>query len=367
MNYTVEYINKTTLNQALRLLKGVAGNESYYGADDRYVQWQYFDSPFKTTITGEDDYSIVVFLDEKKTILALEAFLPWKTFVNGKEISTVWEMEWINFSRIKGLGRELTKFLREKSEIFCVYGLNHLSLHAYEKLGYSIKEEIERKVAILNAKGCIELFVNNQIEGQSEFFMQSETACLSNKVRYFDIKVIEKISEKYWLDHIERFSVTSLKDIRALKWRYFEHPHIEYKVIALDPEAKMGLAVVRVEKIRNFKERVLRILELFPVRGYERDLIRAVLTFGFDQGAILADFFCASKKYCDEICLSPFMPLSEHRRYNVPMLFHPIEVREATSINMVLDHDIKGDTISFDNFYATKGDSDRDVFIKDDT
>lgn len=365
MKYTAEYIDKTTLNQALRLLKDLSGNESYYGADDKYVQWQYFDSPFKTTITGDNDYSILVFLDEKKTILALEAFLPWKTFVNGKEIIAVWETEWVNFSKIKGLGRELTKLLREKSGIFCAYGLNHRSLRAYGSLGYAIKEEIERKIAILNADKCLELFFNNQIKGQKEFLMQSEISCLSDNIRYFDIKNIEKISEKYWLNHIERFRISSFKDKTALKWRYFEHPYIEYNFIALDPEAKMGLAVVRVEKIGNFKKSILRILELFPGRRHEKDLVMAVLKFGFDQGVIMADFFCVSKKYCDEICPSPFIPFSEHRQYEIPMLFHPIEVRETMSINMILDHNITGDAVSFDNFYATKGDSDRDVFIKD--
>lgn len=366
LNYSVGYINETTLDQALTLLRDFSGNKVYYGADEKYARWQYFDSPFKTTITGKDDYSILTFVDDKKNILALEAFLPWKTLVNGKEIDSLWEMEWINFSKIRGLGRELTKILRKKTRIFCVYGLNNLSLNAYGKLGYSIRNEIERRIAVLDSKKCIELLVDNKVNGQKEFFMQKEVNCLPGSIKYFYIKDAEGLSERYWLDHVERFPVTSIKDARVLKWRYFEHPHIDYKVISLDREAKTGLAVLRMEGIRGSRGKVLRILELFPARGYERELVKAVLKFGFDQKAILADFFCVSERYCDEICGSPFVPLSEHMPYRVPMLFHPVEVREETSINMVMDHDKGIDVLSFDDFYATKGDSDRDVFIRDD-
>jgi hypothetical protein len=81
---------------------------------------------------------------------------------------------------------------------------------------------------------------------------------------------------------------------------------------------------------------------------------------------VLADFFCVSKGYCDEVCRPPFIGLSEHREYSVPMLFQPIEVRERKSMNMVLDCDSEFKKVSFEEFYATKGDGDQDQSINED-
>lgn len=365
MDYRLEYINETTLPQALRLLRDFFG-KSYYGANDKYVKWQYFDSPFKARMTAKDDYSILVFMDKGQNIMALDAFLPWVTCVNGKEVTTVWDIEWMNFSEMRGLGKEIVKSLRKRTEIYCGYGMNELSLRSYEKLGYSARNEIERKIAILDAGKCMELFGNDEIEGQKDFLKGVEIESVAGNTGYFEIKDPGNISGKYWKSHMERCDITSLKDRRVLKWRYFDHPYINYDLIAMDPEAGKGLAVVRVERIKDQKENVLRVLELFPVQGYERDLVKAVISFGIDKGAVMSDFFCVSKRSCEEICPEPFVSLAEHREYQVPMLFQPIEVRERKSINMVLDCNEGLDDVSFNQFCATKGDGDQDVFVNPD-
>lgn len=364
--YTVDYINEFDLPQALRLLRDFIGSESYFGADNKYVRWQYFDSPFKTTMVDKNQYSMLVFLDEDRNILALDAFLPWKTYVDGKEAKTVWDIEWMNFSKIKGLGRELVKRLRGMTEIYCGYGVNQLSYNSYEKLGYPMINEIERKIAVMDAGKCLFLFGNDSIKGQKEFLRESAERCSRIRQDYVVIQDFSDISEDYWIDHTQRFAISSYKNLEVLKWRYLNHPYIYYNIITIDPEAKKGLSVVRLEKIKGVDGRVLRILEMLPVRGYEEDLTRAVLSFGRDHGLILADFFCVSKKYCDEVCRSPFIGLSEHREYAVPMLFQPIEVRERKSINMVLDCNGEFKRVSFEEFYATKGDSDQDQSINED-
>lgn len=366
MEYTIDYINESELPKAIKLLRDFFGSMSYFGADDRYVRWQYFDSPFKTTMVGENEYSILVFFDEDRNILALDAFLPWKTYVDGKEAKTVWDIEWMNFSKIKGLGRELVMKLRGMTEIYCGYGVNQLSYNSYSKLGYPIINEIERKIAIVDAEKCLSLFGNDSIKGQREFLTGSAKMCSMIRQDYLVIQDLSNISEYYWTDHIKRCAVSSYKNLEVLKWRYIEHPYIDYNIITIDPEAKKGLSVVRLEKIKGVNERVLRILEMLPVRGYEEDLTRAILNFGRDHDVILADFFCVSKNYCNEVCRPPFIGLSEHREYAIPMLFQPIEIRERKSINMVLDCNSEYKKASFKEFYATKGDSDQDQSINED-
>ncbi len=230
MAQNIVYINSKTIEQVKAILKKFFG-QSYYGADDRFMQWFYFDSPFKTQMVKEDEYSILAFVDENENVLALDAFLPWQTMVNGKEVLTIWDIEWLNCSSIKGLGREIVKNLRGRTEIYCGYGMNSLSKSAFGKIGFPMKDEIERKIAVLNVEKCVELFTKT--EDQSEFIknhFSGSSKC--EKSEFVELNKEHKLSTKYWLDHLVRCPITSFKDPAAIEWRYLKHPYIDYHLIA---------------------------------------------------------------------------------------------------------------------------------------
>ena len=362
MTFEFKFIDEHHIDQCIGLLRSFFG-PNYYGADKKYVAWQYRDSIFKTTLAGKDEYSILAAMKGNE-ILALDAFLPWKTMVNGQAVTTIWDIEWLNAAKIRGIGRALVQALRSMGDIYCGYGLNSLSRTAYDKLGYSIRDHIERKIAFLDGKTCMSLF-STEGDKKKDDFIASHTVDLFN-IPYCIIQDVSNIADTYWINQLERFDCVSYKGVDYLQWRFINHPYLTYYIIALDERAEHGLAVVRPEKIKGHREIVLRILDMLPVPGCEHDLARAVITFGKKNGAILADYFCASAKYADCVCPEPFISFSEHVHYDIPMLFQPIEVRERKSINMVMDCSEKYKHMSFENFFATKADSDQDVYLNED-
>ncbi len=360
--YVIEPVSEALLPEALRLLREFVGT-SYFGADPAYVRWQYFMSPFKAGVVARDDYSMLACLDGQRHILALDAFLPWTTYIDGHAVPTVWDIEWMNFAKIPGLGRTLVKDLRSRTRMYCGYGMNELSLKAYEKLGYPVCPEIERRVAILDADACYMLFQNKESAGQEGFFREMAARVPASKTGYDLIHDVTAVSEAYWQAHLGRCKATSRKDKEALKWRYVDHPYIKYKILGLGQRAERGLAVVRIEPIKGHASRVARILEMFPVQGHEPELVKAVLAFASEEGCVMADFFCGSSALAAAICPEPFVSLKVHREYFIPMRFQPIEIRARRSINMVLDLDEPHRHVTFDDLYVTKGDGDQDVYV----
>ncbi|MDK2954755.1 MAG: hypothetical protein PWQ57_251 [Desulfovibrionales bacterium] len=359
MQYQFEFLELEQLGQLQRILYDFFG-ENYYGAHVDYFNWQYRDSLFSESVAGANRYTVFVAREDDR-ILALDAFLPWKTYIRKEPIQTMWDIEWINTSDIKGIGRKLVAELRSHFEMYCGYGLNAHSTTAYGKLGFRINDSIERMVAILDAERCIEEFgVINDAEKVS-FYKDNQAQYAQSS---WDILTsVAEISEAYWEDALSNFCCISYKGPRYLDWRYLRHPFLKYHLISLDSRGKSGIAAVRLEQIRGRNAIVLRILDFLPCSGKEKELAVAVCAFGRKHRAILADFFCASSRYAQQLLTVPFLPLSFHSLYEVPMLFQPLEVRKRKSINMVWDFQKHFGELGFDDFYATKADGDQDVFI----
>ena len=344
------------------MLKNFYGT-NYYGAEDRYFHWQYKESVFAKKVLEKDEYSILV-AEKNGSILALYAFLPWQTYVNGESALTFWTYDWLNVGKIKGLGREILSEIRSKCEILCCYGMNTYSRVAYSKMQYEISNQIERMLVFLDANACKSLFARKN-EKERKVFIQKHVVP-TKKIKHYIIDSINILSDNYWTNQIKRFQAIYYRGIDYLEWRFLKHPYLQYHIIAADQRGQRGIAVVRLEKIKYHPALVLRIVDLLPILGQEEQLAQAVISFGQKHGAILADFFCASSEYAKCLCPLPFVALKDHISYDIPMLFRPIEIRERKSINMAMDTDKKFSSVTIEKLYATKADGTQDVCLNED-
>lgn len=352
---TYRLLEENDIEQYIEVLQDFFG-KNYYGAQKKFIQWQYKNSVFQKE---KKEYSILAaFKDDK--IMAIDAYLPWKFYIDGKECTAVWDIEWLNNSKIKGLGRKLVKKVNESVDLYCGYGYNSYSLKAYENMNFVLNDEIERKIAFLDRDKCLELFSN----GYNNAFISSNIANVPEEPFYLH-DTIDNISSHYWQNLLQNTKVTSHKNLDYVQWRFFEHPYIHYTVISNDPIAQNGIAVLRIEQIKNSAHKIARIVDLMPVKDQEQKLLNAIITFCYQREIIFIDFYCISYKIAKTICPKPFISLNEHKQYNIPMLFQPIEIRERKSINFVLNKNIDL-SFSFDDIYATKADSDQDVYLNTD-
>lgn len=349
------YLQEENIDQYIRILQNFFG-KNYYAAKKKFIQWQYKNSVFHKEF---DHYSILAAFHGTE-ILAIDAFLPWRFYIDGKDYGSNWDIEWLNNSKIKGLGRRLVKIVVDSAEIYCGYGYNTASKKAYKTLNFLFNDEIERKIALLNREKCLDLFSNEN----NRLFVNNNIAKFK-KTGFVLHGSTETISENYWRMIIQNKWVVSYKGVDYLDWRFIQHPYIQYSIISGLDSSITGIGVVRIEKIRGHEEKVARIVDLLPVKGSESELLNSILSYCCELNVILVDFYCVSTKIANEICPFPFISLKQHRDYDIPMLFQPIELRKRKSINYVLNND-SGVPFDFEDVYATKADGDQDVNLNVD-
>ena len=132
--------------------------------------------------------------------------------------------------------------------------------------------------------------------------------------------------------------------------------------MSLDPQAKKGLAIVRVEKIKNSNFNVLRILDLMPCLGFEKEIQNLVLLYGKKKNCVIADFFCSFEDKANEICFSPFIDFLEHKKYDIPYRLQPIEIIDRKSYNLFINPKEK-ENFRINKIYTTRTDGEMDLYF----
>jgi hypothetical protein len=185
-------------------------------------------------------------------------------------------------------------------------------------------------------------------------FIDTNLASIKNR-KIYEILNLNNIQDIFWVDHQKRFKFTFDRSKSFIKWRFINHPYKKYIIIASDNYASKGLAVCTVEILPRFN--VLRIMDLMPKADYEKDLIELVLNYARNKNCILADFFCTHKNI-SKICMYPFVDFNVHKKYNIPYLFNPLEIRENKSFNLYISKQRN----SYKDLYCTKSDGESQLF-----
>jgi hypothetical protein len=185
-------------------------------------------------------------------------------------------------------------------------------------------------------------------------FIYSNIAFVKN-TKIYEILDLDNINNTFWLDHQKRFKSTFDRSKSFLRWRFINHPNKKYYIIASDNQASKGIAICHVESLSDFS--ILRVMDLMPKTGHEKDLIKLVLNFAKQKKCILADFFC-THKYISKICMYPFISFNKHKKYNIPYLFNPVEIRENKSFNLYISNFMN----NYKDLYCTKSDGETELF-----
>ena len=334
----------------------------YFQIQKKFIRWSY-QSPFKKGFVKDSETTLMVAIQKNTSkIGAIIGFIGSVSFVKNKEFYTAWDILYNNFTNIPGLALEVLKYLNSTTKIYCGNGFNKRSLRSYQRIfdKKNFIPEVNRKIAIIDSFNCNEVFNWEKNIEKSDFINKNEaklTKCKPNQI--FDISLI---SEKYWEDHIGRFLNTCDRRKKYLEWRFVKHPYMKYNILSIESKAEKGLAIVRIEKIKNLNIKVLRIMDLLPARGFEQDLQNMVLNFAKDNNCILVDFFCSFEKKINEICSQPFVDFADHKNFNIPYRFQPPEVIEKKSFNLFINFNFDHNLLA-NEFYTTKTDGEMDLYF----
>ena len=144
-----------------------------------------------------------------------------------------------------------------------------------------------------------------------------------------------------------------------LNWRYADHPVFDYRLFeaCLHGEVK-GLAVYRVERVRDLPLQVGRIVEFLAESAAAGALIDAVIDDARAHQVVVMDFFC-SHVDAAPLLQRGFLPGHEHAAARIPVLFQPID-RRRSGIPFMANMGKLGEHGGALKWYVTKGDGDQD-------
>lgn len=331
--------------------------KNYYGANKKFFYWLYKKNPYLKMWNKNADCSVALIKSKKGKILCISCFLPWEVICSGKKYLAIWDIEWLNVSKKKGLGRKIIKYLEKYFDLYLGFGYNSLAARGYKKLKYNLFGEIDRKICIISKLKLYKLL--KRLGGNRKVVLPRQAKV--SFVKYKIISSLKQISSRPFYVY-NKNNCISTKSKELLEWRYLRHPFIKYKLITTNYN---DLAVCRSEKVRDTKQKILRILEIFPNSNKKNQIVNAILYFAKKNNFTLVDFFCVSKYMSDKIIGKKFISFKKHRKFNIPYLFNPIESRDRKSINFVYKN-IKNIPYQPNKFYATKGDGDQDVMLNTD-
>ncbi|MBF0094806.1 MAG: hypothetical protein HQL34_09710 [Alphaproteobacteria bacterium] len=341
-----------------RFLRAIYG-EGHYGAETRYFDWLYQESPCRWFAEDRRRRRLPVnaILDGEGGLAAVHAYLPFDARTPwGGEVG-VWDVEWINGSGVRGGGRALAAHLLGAVDVYGGFGCNDLSIDAFARLGMAVVPEVRRLVALIDADAFRRLLAE---AGRLDEAGPLPRAASVGTARGRILDAPSLVPRAALDDVREQAPFAAERTAEWLEWRYDRHPFIPY----LGVEAAGGAAVLRLETVVGTGARVCRMLDFFPRSGGEAELLAAALSVAGDNRALLFDYICASGVQAERVgaaarSLEVDMPANPR----LPYMFQPLEFARANAPNMVLAIGGRAGAVEADlgEFQAGKGDSNQDV------
>lgn len=355
---TLRRLRADELDRFCNFLKVHYGDE-HYGADKRYVDWLYQQSPssWLTVKQREREAPVNILIDSASDILSVHAFVPFdaRTFWGGS--FGIWDLEWINGGGPKGSGRRLAAALLSEVDIYVGFGCNELSENAFKKMGMSFVPEILRAVLVVDPDRLVAEL--SKLEEVHKVFDRCSFP------DFADCSLLE-MAASVSSDAIDGFhDMTPLGVTRNrewLAWRYDHHPYLRYPIL----QNHEGAAVLRLEGVVGSNATICRVMEFLPRTLPAEGLASAIGKFAKDNKCLFVDYFSPSSRHLDALVQSfeaARMPMLRNPR--VPYMTQPMRFGNRNAFNMVIAPGARAPSgiksLELTAFHATKGDANQDV------
>jgi GNAT superfamily N-acetyltransferase len=295
----------------------------------------------------------------------------------------VWLSHWLAIpeSRADGVGLKLLWAVHDLGyDAIFVLGVNSTARKVYSALGFELLPCMPRWIGVFDV-GKTALLLGEASPGTK--VTNLDDICAQYCVHMgrkasgdLNVDVVEwnesfvAAWDYFWAGEIAPTLLSPTKHSSYLKWRYIDHPTFKYEIrLALEAATRkvLGLAVFRVERIRERDERVLRVLEFLATPEAENALALSLIRFGQSHNTIFADFHCTSGRAARALELIGFRRhLPAENQAGFPARFQPLEpghfeIGGAFWLSASLRRKLgPGQLLISNDFYITKSDGDQD-------
>lgn len=345
--------------------------ESFYGPNycevqNDYFLWLHRLNPDIGGTVSEDEVSAFGAFEGSELVACIN-YVPFAMYVEDAIVRSCWSVGWRAKEGCGAVtGLQLRKHLR-KFDVYMSMGATEWVKSIYQsRFNFEYSHNIERFIAVIDVDVCSVVLDQHHTLSPSDLSSLREIHARGSDLTtgsFSEVNLEEFRSELYWRTHLERTKISCSRRYEWLKWRYADHPHLDYTMLSQDASGDGGLAVVRIDEEKNSRLKVARLLDFFPSRGGELSLVSSVLAWSAAQNVAFVDFFCGSSEFGD-VLRPAFFRASEIRNLDFPRLFFPLEWRERWSINASLrDGRSAMSAMKISDIYFTKSDPSQDILL----
>jgi len=313
--------------------------------------WQFKDNPYNNLKTK----SIVVAENELK-IVSHMGLIPTPIKIYDEIVIGVWHCSYFTLEEFRGIGLG-TKMVQLSNSLFdCIGGLGNsdASNSIHVKNGGKDYGNINRFIKIF-LKENLQKFITKKISNIPINFE------IDKSLDFYEISKLDDSFEDFWNNVKTQFPITVNRTNKYLKWRYLDHPLINYKLMILVKNKKiLGYAVLRFED-SNEDLKAGRIIDFISYKNFEKDLLQNIINH-LKNKVDFVDFYCSGSFYRKTFESLGFFNNFENK-FKIPTVFNPLNY-ERSSINLHFKY--KNYPISnskyyeYENLFFVKSDSDQD-------
>lgn len=324
--------------------------------DNDFYTWQFKSAPLHNSL----DLSIIAYEVKEKSILGVMGVTKRPMILDGKSIIGCEMTTWVISERVKstGVGTQIIKFIQSRHHVVTGFGINPGALRIYMRQGFRFIRQIPRFIKVINFEP-LKKYANYDSLAQDLIDRWKFDKSSQFSVNDVTESSLER-TNNFLTQNFNHFS----RDLAHLKWRYKNHPYFNYKQFMISSQSKNNSANVFVclreeSSLDGFK--MLHVIDCF---GADENLPAAVgfiEDYARENKFDVIDFYCTSPSINCHFVSSGWFSLSDDLCFQFPHIFHPIEMRDPPTANVVYwskeNFEKLADT---SKLYITKQDADLD-------
>jgi hypothetical protein len=290
-------------------------------------------------------------------VAACLGYVPVEFSWGEKACRGAWTANWVTAPRFRslGLGPLLMRALTSEFDVTAAVGISDEARSILPRMGFTDLGTLTRYLCVLDARQVASL----TLEPAIDWPISAPSPCSHDTHEVTTVDAFGPEATTLWNSTRDGDCGTA-RSHEFLNWRYARHPVWDYRLLTYRKQGRLhGIAIYRVEQVRDMPVRVGRLVELL---GDDRDvdpLLQAVAADARSRDVAAIDFFCRSDRLHSGLCRNGFMTSNDAPIDRVPVLLQPV-ARDRAAIRFMVCSSRPVREFPAGRWYVTKGDGDQD-------
>lgn len=324
--------------------------------DHAFLRWYFLRS------NGDAGLESLVAAKPDGTVAAHYGGLTGRLVLRGRPVSMVWGANAFTLPEYRGsgLGGLLVEQMMERHDVFGVIGFTPKTAEFYAQTGFNVfgrQRFVRHTLALSEAMYDVARAIGTEEQRLRELLPAPAGLLADEGATLVGPEAARELS---WPSG-GPFEATTLRDLPHLQRRFFAHPYIAYRCLAMVEGNRVHAALfTRREALLPTENAVVRIVDLFGDARQIPALLRAAAAQARAECACFIDAALFGEAYTPALAEAGFVALREDDAALLPQVTSPIEARPNQEYLGLFSRRYSTEIASLANVHFTRADSDRD-------